>query len=89
MLAGGVGGTFFWFAAFPSDLIKSKLQTEPYDRPKYRGFWDCAVRTVRDEGGFKALWRGFTPALLRSFPANAACFGSYEAAKAEISRLWR
>jgi solute carrier family 25 carnitine/acylcarnitine transporter 20/29 len=89
MLAGGLGGTAFWFAAFPSDLIKSKLQTEPYDAPKYRGFWDCAARTVRDEGGFRALWRGFTPALLRSFPANAVCFWGYEYTKGKLERAWR
>jgi solute carrier family 25 (mitochondrial carnitine/acylcarnitine transporter), member 20/29 len=89
MLAGGLGGTAFWFAAFPSDLIKSKLQTEPYDAPKYRGFWDCAVRTVRDEGGWRALWRGFTPALLRSFPANAVCFAGFEYTKGKLERAWR
>lgn len=80
MLAGGVGGTAFWLASFPADLIKSKLQTEPYDAPKYRGFWDCAAKVVRTEG-LRGLWRGFTPALLRSAPANAACFAGYEYAR--------
>jgi solute carrier family 25 carnitine/acylcarnitine transporter 20/29 len=89
MLAGGIGGTFFWFAAFPSDLIKSKLQTEPYEKPKYKGFWDCGARTVRDEGGVRALWRGFSPALLRSFPANAVCFWGFEFTKGKLERAWR
>jgi solute carrier family 25 carnitine/acylcarnitine transporter 20/29 len=89
LIAGGIGGTCFWFAAFPSDLIKSKLQTEPYDTPKYRGFCDCGVRTVRDEGGLRALWRGFSPALLRSFPANAVCFWGFEFTKGKLERAWR
>lgn len=89
MLAGGIGGTFFWLAAFPSDLIKSKLQTEPFEQPKYKGFWDCGLRTVRDEGGVRALFRGFTPALARSFPANAVCFWGYEQAKAKLEQAWK
>jgi len=28
--------------------------------------------------GMKAFWRGFTPCLIRAFPANAACFFTYE-----------
>jgi solute carrier family 25 (mitochondrial carnitine/acylcarnitine transporter), member 20/29 len=84
LIAGGVGGTLFWFAAFPSDLVKSKLQTEPFDRPKFAGFWDCVRQTVR-ECGWGGLWRGFTPALLRAFPANAVCFAGYELAKERLS----
>jgi len=84
LLAGGVGGIGFWLAAFPADLIKSKLQTQPFDRPLYRGFWGCGRTTVA-QGGWRALWTGFTPALLRAAPANAVCFAGYEAARGRLA----
>ena len=78
MLAGGLGGTAFWLACYPTDVVKSKLQTDSYTAPKYRGMADCARKIVAAEGT-KGLFRGFGPALLRSFPANAVCFATYEA----------
>lgn len=33
------------------------------------------------EGGYPALFRGVGPAMLRAFPANAACFLGVEVSK--------
>jgi hypothetical protein len=38
---------------------------------------DFFVQTLKAEG-FGGLYRGFGPALARSFPANGACFLVYE-----------
>ena len=46
--------------------------------PQFRSLLDCAAQTVRG-GGFKALYRGFGPAMVRAYPANAVCFAAYEA----------
>jgi hypothetical protein len=48
----------------------------------------CGVvlQTVRSEG-VKGLWKGFTPALARSFPANAACFAVYEVTQQATYRM--
>ena len=46
---------------------------------KYRGIFDCASQTLRHEGA-GAFFKGFSAAMLRSFPANAFCFLGYEAA---------
>lgn len=83
MLAGGLGGTAFWLCCYPVDVIKSKLQVDSYQHPKYGGMLDCARQTLAAEG-LKGLWRGFAPALARSFPANAVAFAAYEATKSTI-----
>jgi hypothetical protein len=83
LLAGGIGGTTFWLACYPADIIKSKLQTDSYGQPRYRGMLDCGRQVVAAEG-VRGLFRGFGPALMRSFPANAVCFATYEAVASVI-----
>jgi solute carrier family 25 (mitochondrial carnitine/acylcarnitine transporter), member 20/29 len=51
---------------------------DSHSAPKYRGIADCARKIVATDGA-AGLFRGFGPALLRSFPANAVCFATYEA----------
>lgn len=64
---------------YPMDIIKSKLQTQALGRGLYKGIWDCARQVVRYEG-VGGLYRGFSPCLMRAFPANAAAFLAYEQA---------
>ena len=54
------------------------LQVDSYEAPRYRGMWHCARQVVAAES-WRGLFRGFAPALARSFPANSACFAVYEA----------
>ena len=75
LFAGGMGGVFNWLAIFPIDVIKSRLQTAPEGR--YLGMVDCFKKIVSQEG-YAALFKGLTPTLIRSFPANAACFLGFE-----------
>jgi solute carrier family 25 carnitine/acylcarnitine transporter 20/29 len=84
LLAGGLGGTAFWLGCYPLDVIKSKLQVDSYSSPRYRGILDCGRQVVAAEG-MKGLFRGFVPALARSFPANAVCFAVYEATKSLVN----
>eukprot|EP00879_Flechtneria_rotunda_P013470 GHRR01014064.1.p1 GENE.GHRR01014064.1~~GHRR01014064.1.p1 ORF type:complete len:435 (+),score=113.80 GHRR01014064.1:526-1830(+) len=84
LLAGGLGGTAFWLACYPADIVKSKLQLDSYDKPRFQGILDCG-RQVVAQGGVKGLFKGFAPALARSFPANAVCFAVYEATKSAIN----
>eukprot|EP00878_Enallax_costatus_P027956 GHUV01030149.1.p3 GENE.GHUV01030149.1~~GHUV01030149.1.p3 ORF type:complete len:118 (+),score=35.57 GHUV01030149.1:2116-2469(+) len=85
LLAGGLGGTAFWLGCYPLDVIKSKLQVDSYQYPKYKGIMDCGRQVAAAEGMY-GLFRGFGPALARSFPANAVCFAVYEATKSLINR---
>lgn len=61
-LAGGLAGVTMWTFAIPPDVIKSRLQGSPDGT--YKGFIDCAVKTVRADGP-KALFKGFAPAMAR------------------------
>ncbi|EFA79906.1 mitochondrial substrate carrier family protein [Heterostelium album PN500] len=80
-LAGGVAGTGFWCTNFPFDVIRSRIMTMPNDKvtgkPIYSGMIDCAKKIYAVDG-WRGFWKGFTPCLLRTFPANGATFVAYE-----------
>lgn len=44
---------------------------------KYRGLGDV-LRELLKNDGVKGFYTGFTPVILRAFPANAACFLGFE-----------
>jgi solute carrier family 25 carnitine/acylcarnitine transporter 20/29 len=57
-------------------VLKSRLQTAP--EGKYpNGVRDVFKEVIKTEGP-TGLFRGFTPVMLRAFPANAACFFGVE-----------
>ncbi|CCK71751.1 carnitine:acyl carnitine antiporter KNAG_0H03370 [Huiozyma naganishii CBS 8797] len=70
-LAGGIAGMSMWLAVFPIDTIKTKLQASS-------GASQSMVQATREiyltRGGIKGFFPGLGPALMRSFPANAATF---------------
>uniref|UniRef100_A0A060TGN7 ARAD1D24816p n=1 Tax=Blastobotrys adeninivorans TaxID=409370 RepID=A0A060TGN7_BLAAD len=74
-LAGGLAGTAMWIPVFPIDTIKSNLQSS--DKPQSLS---AVTKGIYRNGGFKAFFPGLGPALLRSFPANAATFVGVELA---------
>jgi len=85
LFAGGMAGVANWVIAIPPDVLKSRLQTAP--EGTYSGVLDCLQKTVRSEG-VGALFKGVGPAMLRAFPANAACFLGVEVALKVLNRLW-
>lgn len=88
MAAGGLAGAAYWVSSYPLDVIKSKMQidhSEPAKRT-YRNMFHTA-KQLYATGGIKPFFVGFTPCLLRSFPANGACFLVYEATKKWMEKL--
>jgi len=79
LVAGGTAGAAQWFLCYPLDVIKSSMQADAIapNARKYNGWADC-VRKLYGTGGPKMFFRGFTPCMLRSFPANAVCYFLYE-----------
>lgn len=59
------------------DVIKTRMQTDSLTNPRYRGVVHCA-RTLVAEEGFRSLFRGLSPCLVRAFPANAVAFYVFE-----------
>ncbi|GAA6063509.1 hypothetical protein JCM10212_004722, partial [Sporobolomyces blumeae] len=85
MVAGGLAGVTMWTFAIPPDVIKSRLQGAP--EGTYKGFIDCAAQTVKTDG-VKALFKGFGPAMLRAFPANAATFLGVELSMQLMNKMF-
>ena len=79
LIAGGVGGFAYWLSTYPADVIKSAMQSDDIfpEQRRYRSARDC-VRQLWEEGGWRRFYRGLAPCLIRSIPANAACFWAYE-----------
>jgi solute carrier family 25 carnitine/acylcarnitine transporter 20/29 len=83
MAAGGAAGIAMWIPVFPVDTVKSRLQTSETA---------VGVRTVVKQlyaqGGVKAFFPGFGPALARAVPANAATFLGYELALLSMKKAF-
>ncbi|CAI2023337.1 hypothetical protein SEUBUCD646_0H01490 [Saccharomyces eubayanus] len=69
-LAGGIAGMSMWLAVFPIDTIKTKLQA----CSTKQNMISATKEIYLQRGGIKGFFPGLGPALLRSFPANAATF---------------
>lgn len=71
--AGGAAGVAMWLLVFPVDTVKSRLQ----GATAHTGV-AAVVRDVYARGGLRGFFPGLGPAMLRSFPANAATFVGLE-----------
>lgn len=76
---GGVAGVVMWLTAYPLDVVKSRMQTDAMN-PTQRRFktMRACFADLLATGGPKALFRGFTPTLLRAAPVNACTFLGFE-----------
>eukprot|EP00695_Tsukubamonas_globosa_P003132 TRINITY_DN485_c0_g1_i1.p2 TRINITY_DN485_c0_g1~~TRINITY_DN485_c0_g1_i1.p2 ORF type:complete len:101 (+),score=24.36 TRINITY_DN485_c0_g1_i1:210-512(+) len=77
LLAGGLGGMGYWGFTYPIDNVKTRIQIDDPTNPKYRGIVDCFQKVYRTEG-MKGFFKGYTPCMVRSFPANAVTFLGFE-----------
>ncbi|KAB7497662.1 Solute carrier family 25 member 45 [Armadillidium nasatum] len=76
VFCGGMAGAISWMTVVPLDVIKSRIQNDNPANPKYKNFWDCAVKSYRSEG-VSVFTRGFIMVTLRAFPTNGAIFLGY------------
>jgi solute carrier family 25 carnitine/acylcarnitine transporter 20/29 len=67
LFAGGIAGYSWWIPVYPIDVIKSKLQTDSFINPQYKGFFDCLKKTIHNQGIY-GLYRGFIPCMIRAIP---------------------
>ncbi|KAL0480129.1 mitochondrial substrate carrier family protein [Acrasis kona] len=88
LLSGGLGGCACWIASYPMDVVKSLMQTDHVNKAErlYNNVPD-AIRKINQQQGPKAFFRGFTPCIVRAFPANGACFFAYEFSKSVMEKL--
>lgn len=85
-MAGGIGGVSYWLFTYPFEIVKTRIQSDNSNRGerKYKHALDCFVKTYKNEG-LHAFSRGLSACMVRSFPANAACFLAYETVRARLN----
>nr|XP_061797690.1 mitochondrial ornithine transporter 1-like [Nerophis lumbriciformis] len=76
MFSGGFGGACLWLLIYPIDCVKSRIQVYSL-AGRQEGFLKTFLGIVRNEG-FRTLYSGLTPTMIRTFPANGALFWAYE-----------
>lgn len=88
--AGGASAQVFWITAYPSDVVKQRIMTDPLGGSLNDGVrkfprWIDAARAVYSDFGWRGYWRGFVPCFLRAFPANACALLAFESVMRGLS----
>ena len=84
MLAGGTGGTCGDMFMHSLDTVKTRQQGDPHFPPKYTTLGSSFSTIYRQEGFFRGLYGGVTPAFWGSFPGTMTFFLVYEFTKRRI-----
>lgn len=75
---GAIAGTGLWLMVFPIDVIKSVIQTDNLNTPKYGQSISSVAKAMFQKEGARAFFKGFGPIMLRAAPANGATFATFE-----------
>ena len=76
LAAGGVAGMISWVCNIPLDVVKSRMQSDDLNNPKYRNMLDCFVKSYKVEG-WRVFWKGLPVICIRAFPTNAMTLAVY------------
>ncbi|KAF6201058.1 hypothetical protein GE061_005505 [Apolygus lucorum] len=77
IFSGGLAGAISWSVAMPFDVVKSRIQMDDQNQPKYSGMADCFRKSFQKDG-LPIFFKGFAVAVVRSFPVNAVTFVVYQ-----------
>jgi solute carrier family 25 oxoglutarate transporter 11 len=81
VVASFAAGTVAAAASNPIDVVRTRIMTmkaQPGCPCPYSSPLDCALKTVRQEGSFLALYKGFLPTLTRQGPFTVVLFLTLE-----------
>jgi len=76
--AGSAAGVTAVAFTYPLDTIRARLAFQVHGEHVYDGIYQCAHRIFRDEGGVRALYRGFTPTICGMIPYAGLSFYCFE-----------
>ncbi|KAL8940447.1 MAG: hypothetical protein Q9216_002817 [Gyalolechia sp. 2 TL-2023] len=79
---GAFSGAFGASVVYPLNLLRTRLQSQgtAIHPPTYTGIMDVTVKTLRGEG-FRGLFKGITPNLLKVVPAVSITYVVYDNSK--------
>ncbi|EHK18707.1 uncharacterized protein TRIVIDRAFT_57584 [Trichoderma virens Gv29-8] len=85
-IIGATSGAFGASVVYPLNVVRTRLQTQgTVMHPQtYTGIWDVTQKTIQHEG-FRGLYKGLTPNLLKVAPALSITWVVYENAKRLLS----
>jgi len=49
-VSGGIAGVLGWLVTYPLDVIKSRIQTDSFEKPHYSGIIDCIKKSYAENG---------------------------------------
>jgi len=78
-----IAGVTATLVASPVDVVKTRFMNSPHG--KYKGAFDCAIRTARSEG-VAAFYKGFNASCMRLVSWNIMLWLSYEQIKIQIKK---
>lgn len=76
--SGGLSASVFWTVAYPSDVVKQVIMTDNLQNPRFKTWWGT-VKYIYATRGMRGFFKGYAPAMLRSFPCNAGALAAFEA----------
>ena len=90
LLAGSLTGITAVTFTYPLDVVRARMAFQVHER-KYVSIVNTLTSIPRQEGGFIALYRGFSSTILGMIPYAGVAFYSYEVTKSFLMRtfpLW-
>lgn len=82
-ISGGVAGMVSWTIATPVECVKNRYMA--HGRKRYSNLLNCAVHAYQ-EGGFRLLFAGLKPSVLRAFPVHCTFWLTFEFVKESLQR---
>lgn len=80
-IAGAGAGLTAVALTYPLDTIRARLAFQVSGEHRYRGIAHAATSIYRNEGGWRALYRGFVPTLFGMVPYAGFSFFCFENVK--------
>jgi len=78
LTAGGVAGVLSWGSVVPFDVVKTRLQSQ--STPGVTRSFAGTLKNIVEKEGWRTLYAGAAPLLVRAFFVNAVTFYAYEEA---------
>lgn len=89
MMASMMAGFLSKTIMMPFDVIRKRMQIQGSNYKNYNmsnlasynNLIDCMIRMWREEGGWRAFFKGYTPAIMKSIPVTSITFLCYHMIK--------